>query len=170
MAIYTAWNAAFSTTTGIAAGTSYATGAKCAIQLDVPATLRLQILEWGISFDAATAETPAVVELVQASAASTMTTAHTTSTVVAQGTDGAATSRLNYGTTADTGYGSGAITSNTTEITFDKVYVPVTGIYKMMWPLGNEPVCDQSKFVHLRINTTATRNALAFIKFRELAA
>lgn len=170
MAIYTAWNAAFSTTTGVAGGTSYAAGAKCAIQLEVPSTLRVQILEWGISFDGSAAATPAVVELVQASAASTMSTAHTTSSVVAQGTDGAATSRLTYGTTADTGYGNGAITTNTTEIVFDKQYIAPTNQYIKMWPLGEQPMSDTTKWVQLRINTTATVNALAYIRFRELAA
>lgn len=168
MAIFTAWNMAASTTTNVGAGTSYATGAKCAIQLEVPSTLRVQILEWGVSFDGTTGS--ANIELVQASAASTMSTAHTTSTVVAQGTDGTATSRLTYGTTADTGYGNGAITTNTTEITFDKAYIPLTSAYFKMWPLGDQPMSDTTKWVQLRINTTATANGIAYIRFRELSA
>jgi hypothetical protein len=170
MALFIAYNAAFSATTDVAAGTSYASGAKCAIQLDVPSTMRLQILEWGVSFDGSTAATPALVELVQASAASTMSTAHTSSTVLATGADGTATSRLNYGTTADTGYGNGAITSNTTELVFDKQYIAPTNQYIKMWPLGDYPMCDAGKFVQLRIKTTATVNALAYIRFRELSA
>lgn len=167
MAIFVAYNCAFSTTTNVGAGTSYATGAKCAIQLDVPANMKLDILEWGVSFDG-TAVGAANVEVVQASASSTMSTAHTSSTVLAIGPDGAATSRLGYGTTADTGYGNGAITTNTTEIVFAKAYVPQTGLYVQMFPLGTEPRSDPSKFVHLRINTTATVNAIAYIKFREI--
>lgn len=170
MAIYIAHNMGFSTTTAVGAGTSYAAGAKCAIQLDVPTTLRVQILEWGVSFDATAASTgTANVELVQGTAASTMSTAHTTSTVMAVGTDGAGTSRLNYGTTADTGYGNGAITTTTTELTFDKLYMNLTSAYCKMWPLGEQPMSDLDSFVQLRINTSATANAIAFIKFREIA-
>jgi hypothetical protein len=170
MAIFVAYNAAFSATTAVAGGTSYASGAKCAIQLDVPTTMRLQILEWGVSFDGSTSATPATVELVQASVASTMSTAHTNATVLAVGMDGAATSRLNYGTTSDTGYGNGAITSNTTELSFDRQYIAPTNQYVRMWALGEQPMCDADSFVQLRINTTATVNALAYIRFRELSA
>lgn len=166
MAIFVAHNMAFSTTTNVGAGTSYASGAKCAIQLDVPTTIRVQLLEWGVSMDGTSGA--ANWELVQATAASTMSTAHTTSTVVAIGLDGAATSRLNYGTTSDTGYGNGSIATNTTEATFDKAYIPQSGLYVKMWPLGEQPLCDLDSFVQLRVNTTATVSAVAYIKFREL--
>lgn len=171
MAIFIAYNMAHSTTTNVGAGTSYASGAKCAIQLDVPTTMRLQILEWGISFDATAASTgTANVELCQGTTASTMSTAHTNATVLAVGMDGAATSRLNYGTTSDTGYGNGSIASTTTELTFDKLYMNLTGSYMKMWPLGEQPMCDADSFVQLRVNTSATANAIAYIRFRELSA
>lgn len=169
MALFTAYNHAFSATTNVAAGTSYATGAKCMIQLDVPASMRVRIVEYGLSFDGSVAATPATVELVQASAASTMSTAHTASTVVTVG-EGAGTSRLNYGTTADTGYGNGAITTNTTEKTFDSQYISPTGQYVKQWPLGREPMSDADSFVQLRINTSATVNAIAYVTFEEISS
>lgn len=171
MAIFVAYNHAFSATTDVSAGTSYTSGtARCAIQLDVPTTMRLQILEWGISFDGSAAGTPGIVELAQASAASTMSTAHTNGTVLAIGLDGAATSRLNYGTTSDTGYGNGTITSNTTELVFDKQYIAPTNQFVRVWPLGEQPMCDTDSFVQLRVKTATTANAIAYIKFRELSA
>lgn len=171
MAIFVAYNSIFSATTDVSAGTSYASGtARVAIQLDVPTTMRLQILEWGVSFDSSAAGTPGIVELAQASAASTCSTAHTSATVLAVGLDGAATSRLNYGAATDTGYGNGSITTNTTELVFDKQYIAPTNQFVRLWPLGEQPMCDADSFVQLRIKTAVTANALAYIRFRELSA
>lgn len=170
MAIYVAYNSIFSATTDVSAGTSYASGAKVAIQLDVPANMRLRFLEWGVSFDGSAAATPAICELVQTNTASTCSTAHTSSTIMAIGADGAGTTRLNFGAATDTGYGNGTITSTTTELVFDKQYVAPTNQYLKMWPLGNEPMCDASKFVQLRIKTAATVNALAYVVFKEIYA
>jgi len=166
MAQYIAYNCAFSATSAVAAGTSYATGAKVAIQLDIPATLNVKIIEWGISFDGSAAATPANVELVQTNTASTTSTAHTTSTVLPVG-DNVLTTRLNFGAATDTGYGNGAITSTTTEKVFDKQYVAPTNQYIKQWPLGREPVAAVSKFVQLRVSTSATVNAIAYIVWEE---
>lgn len=168
MAYYLALNHAFSTTTTVATGTSYATGAKCAIQLDCGTSVRVRIIEYGISFAGNTADVPAKVELVQASAASTMSTAHTTATVLPIGSE-TQTSRLNYGATTNTGYGNGAITTNTTQKYFDSQYIPPTGQFVKQWPLGREPISDSAaNFVQLRINTSATVIAAAYIVFEEI--
>jgi len=162
---YIAWNIPHSTTTGIQAGASYATGAKCAIQIATPATLEATIIEWGISFDGSSAVTPALVELVVAGAASTMSTAHTTTTIENLGAS-VLDSKLSMGTTT-TGYGTGAITTNTTLQTWDKQYISPTNQYIKQWPLGREPVLNASRFLQLRINTTQTVNAVAYIVWEE---
>lgn len=166
MALYVAYNCAFSTTTGVGAGTSYATGAKCAIQVAPPSTVNIKVVEWGISFDGSASATPANVELVQASAASTMSNAHSASSVLAIG-DNTLASKVTFSTTA-TGYGNGAITTNTTEKTFDKQYIAQTNQYIKQYPLGREPVLAASKFLQLRVNTTATVNAIAYIMWEEI--
>lgn len=168
MALYVAYNTAFSATTGVQAGASYATGAKIAIQLDIPSTLLVTVVEYGVSFDGSAAATPAIVELVQASAASTCSTAHTTTTVQPIGDNSSLATKLNFGAATDTGYGNGSITSNTTEKTFDRQYVAPTGQYVKQWPLGREPVCAGSKFLQLRVNTSATVNMIGYIMWEEM--
>ena len=54
---FIAFNNAFGTTTALMLGTSYATGAKCALQLQTPSTLQLKICEWFVSFSGSAAGT-----------------------------------------------------------------------------------------------------------------
>lgn len=166
MALFIAYNAALDATTGVTAGTSYASGAKVAIQLAPPAGIELRLVEWGISFNGSAAGTPGVCTLVQASAASTCSSAHSTSTIKAIG-DRNKTSGLSMGTTTS-GYGSGAITTNTTEKEFGAAFVGPTSQYEKQFPLGRDYVVDSQKFCQLRINTAATYTALAYIVFEEV--
>lgn len=167
LTVYWAGNHAYSTTTGIAAGTSYTTGAKVAIQIATSSTRQARIIEWGISFDGSAAATPAAVELVQASAASTMSTAHSTSTIVPWNDPNGGACSFTMSTTT-CGYGNGTITSNTTERYFDNQYIAPTTQYVKLFPLGREPVVAVSKFLQLRLNTSGTYNAMAYILFEEI--
>lgn len=166
MALFIAYNAALDATTGVTAGTSYATGAKVAIQLAPPSGIELRLVEWGVSFNGNAAGTPGVCTLVQASAASTCSSAHSTSTIIAVG-DRAKTSGLSMGTTTS-GYGNGSITTNTTEKEFGAAFVGPTSQYEKQFPLGRDFVVTTAKFCQLRINTAATLTALAYILFEEI--
>lgn len=169
MTIYIAYNSALSTTTGIAAGTSYATGAKVALQLGIPSGGQITLIEWGISMDASAAATPATIELASTATASTVSTAHTTTTVKQVNDPNAAPSRLTMSTTG-TGYGNGAITSNTTLRMADRLYDPPTAPYAKLWPLGREPVfgaTGAAEFLQVRINTSATVNAICYLVWIE---
>lgn len=165
MTMYVAYNNAFGATTAVMLGTSYATGSKVAIQLATPSTLQIRLVEWGISFNGSAAATPAVVELVQNGTASTCSSAHSTTTIQPIG-DSTTASRLTMGTTTS-GYGNGAITSATPDKYFDAQFIAPTGQYVKQWPLGREPVMLASKFCQLRLNTSATVTALAYIVFEE---
>lgn len=165
MAMYVAFNNAFGATTATMAGTSYATVSKVAIQLATPSTLQIRIIEWGISFNGSAAGVPAVCELVQNATASTMSSAHSTTTIQPIG-DSTKASGLTMGTGAS-GYGNGAITSATPDKYFDAQLVGPTSQYVIMYPLGREPVVAASKYCQLRVNTAATLTALAYIKFEE---
>lgn len=163
---YTAYNTALAVTTNTIAGTSYATGAKVAIQLATSATSQIRIVEYGISWNGSVAETPSVVELSVAGAATTGLTTHTTSTIVANMLGGQA-SRLTMGTAA-TGFGAVAITTNTTSRTIDSQYVPQSSQYIKTWTLDTYPEIAVSSFLQLRVNSSATRSALAWITWIEL--
>jgi len=170
MALYIAYNSALSTTTGISAGTSYATGAKVALQLHIPDAGQIQLVEWGVSFDGSAAATPALLEVATTDTASTMSTAHTTTTVKNLTDPNGSASRLTYGTTSNTGYGNGTITSNTTLRMFDRQYVAPTNQYVKMWPLGNYPMAGNGtteNYLQFRINTSATVNAIVYAVWQE---
>src|SRR3954470_5076979 len=113
MTTYIAYNSALSATTAIAAGTSYTTGAKVALQLGIPSGGQIELIEWGIAQDGSAAATPTLVEIAFTATASTVSTAHTTTTVKPITDPNGPASRLTMSTTA-TGFGNGAITSNTT--------------------------------------------------------
>lgn len=165
MTLYVAYNCAIDATTGVMSGTSYATGAKCAIQLATPSTISVRVVEWGVSFSGTAAGAPAVCTLAQASAATTSLTAHSTSTVMPVG-DNAKASSLTMGT-GSTGYGAATIITNTTERQFAGALVAPTTQYEKQWPLGREPVILPSKYLQLRINTAATYTAIAYVIFEE---
>lgn len=163
--LFIAFNCAIDATTGVMSGTSYTAGAKCAIQLAPASGSYLRPIEYGCSFSGVAAGAPSIVTLAQASAASTMTTAHSTSTIMALG-DLAKASTLQMGTTTS-GYGSGAITSNTTERQYAGAQVGPMTQYEKQFPLGRDYLCLSGKFLQFRINTAATYTAIAYIVYEE---
>lgn len=170
MALFYAYNSALSATTAIAAGTSYvAATARVALQLGIPSGGRIKLIEWGISFDGSTAATPALVEVASTATASTMSSAHTTTTVECLDDSTYPDSRLTMGTGA-TGYGNGAITSNTTLRMADRQYIAPSNQYIKQWPLGREPgfgASGAAQYLQFRINTTATVNAIVYAIWEE---
>jgi hypothetical protein len=167
---FIAYNSALSATTAIAAGTSYATGAKVALQLGIPSGGQIELVQWGISMDASAAATAALVEIASTATASTMSSAHSTTTVKPVDDPNAAASRLTMGTGA-TGYGNGAITSNTTLRMADRRYVPPTGSVDVFIPMGMYPkfgATGAAEYLQFRLNTAATVNAICYMVWREL--
>jgi hypothetical protein len=170
MALFIGYNSALSTTTAIDAGTSYATGAKVALQLHIPDNGYIRLVEWGVSFNGSAAATPALLEVASTDTASTVSTAHTTTTVKSlDAPSGNPASRLTMGT-GSTGFGNGTITSNTTLRPLDRQYVAPTNQYVKMWPLGREPeigTAAAENFLQFRINTSATVTAILYAVWEE---
>lgn len=166
MALYIAHNAALSTGTAVGAGTSYATSSKCALQLNVPDNMCIRIMEFGWMQDVATA-TATLAEIATTDAATTGLTTHTTTTIKPLQNNQFNASRLTMGTGA-TGYGAPAIVTNTTLRTLHKGYLPQQYVYQ--WPMGYEPVVGNGtaeSFVQVRVNTSATVNALCWLIWDE---
>ncbi|MFD9632845.1 hypothetical protein [Streptomyces violascens] len=164
---FQAYNSALSTTTNIDGGTSYASGAKVALQLGIPANGQIALVEWSVSL-AGVQTTAAVLEVASTATASTMSTAHTTTTVFpAIDNYTLSTSRLTMSTTA-TGFGNGAITSNTTLRPVDRQQV--FSAYAKIWPLEDYPRFGGSsaQYLQFRINTAATVNAIIYARWIEL--
>jgi hypothetical protein len=170
MTIYIARNGPHATGTATSTGTSFTTGSKVAIQLSTPSTLRIRIIEYGISFDGSAAATPALVELVETNTTSKATVTTLAGLVLSLDNPNAITSRLSFGTT-DTGYGAAAIPTQTPNITRyldGPQYISPTNQFIKQFPLGREPIGTQSAWQQLRVNTSATVNVQAYIMWEEL--
>lgn len=168
MALFIGYNSALSTTTNIDAGTSYTTGAKVALQLNIPDNGHIKLVEWGVSMNGSAAAVPALLEVATTDTATTAMTAHTTTTIESLDHKGVE-SRLTMGTGA-TAYGAVAITSNTTLRPLDRQYVAQTGQYVKMWPLGREPLIGNTtteSFLQFRINSPDTRTAIIYAVWEE---
>lgn len=168
MTLYRADNTALeSAVTTMSAGQSYGTGAKVAIQLQIPDNQVIHITEFGWAQDVATA-TSTLLALQTTDTGSTVTTAHTTTSVKPLVDRDARVSSLTYGATTNTGYGVGTITSRTALRNLAHLYVPQ--VFVQQWPLGQFPIGGSGtaeNFVQLLVNTTATVNAIAWIVWDE---
>lgn len=169
MTEFIAHNAALeSASTGITAGLSYATGAKVALQLNIPSGGTILVTEFGWAQDAATA-TGTLLELSSTATASTVSTAHTTTTIkpIDSNNVNAGASRLTYGATTNTGFGNGAISSRTVLRKAAHLYVPQS--FVLQWPLGSYPEfgTNAAEYLQLVVNTPSTVNALCWIKWIE---
>lgn len=168
MALFIAYNSALSTTTNIDGGTSYATGAKVALQLQIPDSGFIKLVEWGMSFNGSAAATPATVEVATTDSGTTLTS-HTTTTVKCLDVPAGPASRLTMATTG-TAYGAVAIATNTTLRPLDRQFIAPTSQYVKMWPLGREPIIGNGtaeNFLQLRVNTSATVSAIGYFVWEE---
>lgn len=164
MTLYIAYNGLYDATTAMmAAGTSYSSGAKVAIQLAAPSGSDIRIVEWGVSSSATAPAAKTLYTLAQASAATTCTTAHSTASVAPLG-DSSRACPLTF-STSTTAFGVTGITTNTTERQFAAFLGDPTEHYEKQFPLGREPVIQAGKFGQLRINTQATYSILGYIIF-----
>lgn len=142
------------------------TAIKTMLQVKPSATLGCHIVEWGISFDGTTANTPGKVELMESDVAATVT-----ASVAADITkyDGAAmmggdptTNLIQVGTTS-TGYTSSGEGTTTVARLFDLQFLPPTGPYVKQFPLGERPFLQIAKFARIRVTFGTTVNAYCYM-------
>ena len=162
--IYKVWNGPMPTT---AAQAKLATGTaiKSHIQLAPPSSKDIAVVGWGVSFDAAAANTSIECELIEVDVAATVT-AHTSTGLHTINNPGASASQAQLGT-ALTGYNASAEGTITAVRMGDAQLVQPTNQYVYDWILGYEFVIRSGKFGRLRITASATVNALAYIMYAE---
>jgi hypothetical protein len=159
---YRIFNGLYDATTGLmAAGTSYASGAKVAIQVATSSTNRMRIIEVGAVGFGTAGGTKYGLSLAQAATATTCTTAHSAASVAPTGDD--TTAWPGTFSTATTAFGVTAITSTTTDRQYLGIGLDPAEHYEKQWPLGRDMVVAPSKFLQLRINTGATFNVLCWV-------
>jgi hypothetical protein len=164
MALYCAANAAMATTaapTPVTTGTSV----KTLLQIATPSTRSIKVVEWGISFDGATAATPIRCELLQTDVAATVT-AHVAAGVQPYNDPNAPASLMTLGTSA-TGYTASSEGSITATRTADLQLVAPTTLYVRQWPLGREFGVPISKFLRVRVTAAAAVNAYCYVVWEE---
>lgn len=134
------------------------------LQVATPSTTGITVIEWGMSFDGTTANTPGKCELLQTDVAAT---AGTSLTPTPWGVD--QTASLCVGGTGATMFNDGAITEGTTTASrmFDAVLLPPTQPYFKQFPLGREPYVQVSKFLRSRVTFGTTVNCYTYVIWAE---
>ena len=142
-----------------------ATGAaiKTLLQIATPSTTPISIIEWGISFDGASAAVPGIIELMQTDVAATTGSALTPTLL----NDPWAPPSLCVGGAALTCFSPSAEGTITTVRTFDTQQIAPTNQYIKQFPLGREPQVPISKFLRIRVKFPVTVNAICYVIWEE---
>lgn len=142
----------------VATGTSL----KTVLQVATPSTQQIEVVSWGISFDASAAAAPGIVELIDVNVAASVTTF--TPEVYGYSNEPAS---LCVGGAALTGYNATAEGTITASRTLDTQEVPPTSGYRWDFPLGDRPVIGVSRFLRIRTLFAVSVNCLPFIIWQE---
>ncbi len=141
------------------------TAIKTLLQIATPSTKGITVVQYAISFDGSAAATPIRVELIETDVAATVT-AYAASGVIKLSHPDAEASLVTLGTAAS-GYTASAEGTITATRVLDVQFVPPTGSYIALWPLGREPVIPVSKFLRIRVTAAAAVNAYASVTWEE---
>lgn len=168
MALYQIWNGP-SPTTAAQVAVSTGTVIKTLLQVQPSATLGIQVIEWGVSFDGGSAAAGIKCELLETDVAATVT-AHVAAGIVKLDSDalsgGDPTTNLIQVGTAATGYTGSAEGSITATRVFDCQLVQPTNQYIKQFPLGSEPFIQISKFLRIRVTAASAVNAYCYVTVR----
>jgi hypothetical protein len=160
--LYWVQNAAFATT---AAPVKVATGTaiKTMIQIGVPSTVAVKVVEWGCSFDTPASASIINVELFGCTGAASTGTAITP---MEYGTFSGVPS-LCVGGAALTCWAPGTEGTVAAYRPFDLQTIVPPAQYVKQWPLGREPQGNLSTFVRVRVTANVTCNMYAYIIWEE---
>ena len=158
-------NAAFPTTAAPVKMTT-GTSIKTLLQVATPSTTSIQVIEWGISFDGSTVNTPVECELVD-----TGTVGATSLTAVTPAQFGTPTGEasLCVGGTSATGFNSGSTAEGSITGTRygDVQLVSPTNQYIKQFPLGSYWVVPVSHYLRIRVTAGTAVNAYAYVVYQE---
>jgi hypothetical protein len=160
--VYQVQNAAYPTT---AAPVKVATGTaiKTLLQIGIPSTVSLRVIEWGISFDTPASASIIACELFACTGA---VSGGTSITPVEYGSLSGVASLCVGGATATcfSPTGEGTVAAYRP---FDLQLITPPAQYVHQWPLGREPMTNVSTFVRVRVTASVTCNAYAWILWEE---
>lgn len=150
-------------TTASFAPVASGTAIKTLLQVAVPATAEITVIEWGISFDGSAAATPGIIELIETDVAATTGTSRTPDK---WGNPNGIAS-LCVGGTALTCYTPSVEGTITATRPGDFQHIAPTNQYIKQFPLGREFVVAASKFLRIRVKFGTTVNCIAYIIWEE---
>ena len=150
---------------GAAAPAKVATGTtiKSMLQMTIPSTVALRIVEWGCSFDTPASASIINVELFGTTTALTTGSAGSFTPIEYASFSGVA------GLSTCLQAGSGAFTETTPSAvrTLDVQTIVPPAQYVKQWPLGREPQSNLSTYVRVRVTATVTCGMYSYIIYEE---
>lgn len=152
-------------TTAALAKVSTGTAIKTLLQV-APNGRELYVVEWGISFDGSAAATPIQCELLQTDVSATVTAAVAAGVQPYNNNASSAASTVSLGTSA-TGYTATVEGSITATRYGDMQLVAPSNQYVKQFPMGNEFVVANSKFLRIRVTAPASVNAYCYVIWAE---
>ena len=158
-----------SPTTAAQAVVATGTSIKTMLQVKLGATITglATIIEWGISFDGSSADTPIKCELLSTMAVKATITEHVAAGIV--NLDPKAEAPVDdlpfaFGAAGDeTGYTASAEGSITATRVFDPQLIAPTNQYVKQWPLGREPMFDADEFMRIRVTAGTDVNCYCYV-------
>lgn len=138
---------------------------KTLLQIATGATQDIAVIRWGITFDGTAAAAPIKCELIETDVAATVT-AHVIAGLMRTTRPLGPTSQLTLSTTG-CGYTATAEGTTTASRLLDFQLVAPNGGYIFQFPLEQEVVCSQSKFLRVRVTAPVAVNAMCFVEWRE---
>jgi hypothetical protein len=150
---------------GAAAPAKVATGTtiKSMIQIAVPSTVAVRIVEWGCSFD-----TPASASIINVELFGTTTALTHNTDVTFTAAEYASFSGVPSLTTCQVA--SGGTFTETTPAGYrplDVQTIVPPAVYVKQWPLGREPQSNLSTWVRVRVTASVTCNMYSYILWEE---
>lgn len=152
-------------TTAAPAVVATGTAIKTLLQVKLGTQNKGKVIEWGISFDGASAATPIKCELLETGTVFATVTAAVAADIVKFGDPNDVapdTSNFIVGTTA-TGYTATAEGTTTASRMFDMQLVAPTNQYIKQWPLGREPVINVSTALRIRVTAGTSVGAYCYV-------
>lgn len=138
------------------------TSLKTVLQVATPSTQQIELVRWGVYFDASAAAAPGVVDLIDTNVTATVTSL--TPEVFGYSNEPAS---LCVGGSSATGYNASAEGTITASRIIDAENNPPTSGYSWDWPQGERPVIAVSRFLRIRCLFAATVNVIPFIVWQE---
>lgn len=143
------------------------TAIKTLQQLATSATMSLEVVEWGISFDGSAAATPGAVELVDTVAINATVTAYVAADITKVSQSAAALASGLTLAVAGSGFTATAEGTPTATRQFDTQLLPPTAPYIKQFPLERGPTMLQSEFLRVRVTFGTSIFGLCYIVWAE---